>query len=256
MSILTPSRILHGDCVQVMRELPSESVDFILTDPPYLVRYRDRGGRTVANDDNDRWLKPAFAEMFRLLKPGTLALSFYGWNAVDRFFDAWKTAGFRVVGHLVFRKRYASSTRFFEYRHESAYLLAKGDVTPPAAPLPDVLDWEYTGNRLHPTEKPVQCLTPIVRSFCKPGGLVLDSFCGSGSSLVAARDAGCAYLGIELDAGHHRTASERLHGVFLDQADNRHVDSPASVVSLRSRRRSIGEAGWPRPFTRYVDAIA
>lgn len=36
------NRILHGDCVQVMRSLPAESVDFIMTDPPYLVRYRDR----------------------------------------------------------------------------------------------------------------------------------------------------------------------------------------------------------------------
>ena len=151
------NRILHGDCVYVLRQLPAQSIDFVLTDPPYLVRYRSRDGRTVANDDNDRWMKPAFAEMFRLLKPGSLALSFYGWNRVDRFFDAWKAAGFAVVGHLVFRKRYASSSRFFEYRHESAYLLAKGRPALPATPLPDVLDWTYTGNKRHPTEKPVQC---------------------------------------------------------------------------------------------------
>jgi site-specific DNA-methyltransferase (adenine-specific) len=249
MSILPSNRILRGDCVEVMRDLPAESVDFILTDPPYLVRYRDRAGRTVANDDNDRWLKPAFAEMLRLLKPDTLALSFYGWNAVDRFFDAWKAAGFSVVGHLVFRKRYASCKRFFEYRHESAYLLAKGDARFPAVPLPDVMDWQYTGNRLHPTQKPVSCLTPIVRSFCKPGSLVLDPFCGSGSSLVAAQDAGCAYLGIELDQGHHRTAAKRL-GV-----------SVSSLTPIGSSRRSAAGAKadedamhWARPFTRYVDA--
>ncbi len=52
MIALTPNRILHGDCVQLMTALPAESVDFILTDPPYLVRYRDRTGRRVANDDN------------------------------------------------------------------------------------------------------------------------------------------------------------------------------------------------------------
>jgi len=235
MNALPTNRILHGDCVQLMRGLPADSVDFILTDPPYLVRYRSRDGRTVANDDNDRWLKPAFSEMFRLLKPGSLALSFYGWNRVDRFFDAWVSAGFRVVGHLVFAKRYASSARFFAYRHESAYLLAKGDARPPAAPLPDVMDWQYTGNRLHPTQKPAECLTPLIRSFCKPGGLVLDPFCGSGSSLVAARDAGCAFLGIELDAAHHRTAAERL-GLVSEHADD-------------------GDAmPWAQPFTRYVDA--
>jgi DNA modification methylase len=236
---LIPNRILHGDCVQVMRGLPAESADFILTDPPYLVRYRDRGGRRVANDDRADWLKPAFAEMFRLLKPGTLALSFYGWNRVDLFFDAWKAAGFDVVGHLVFTKRYASKSRFFGYRHESAYLLAKGRPKLPSKPLPDVMDWQYTGNRLHPTQKPAQCLTPIVKTFCTPGNLVLDPFCGSGSSLVAARDAGCSYLGIELDADHHRTASNRLG-----------IDVPHGPAS----GEAFGEAGWARPFTRYVDA--
>jgi DNA modification methylase len=246
MNALPSNRILHGDCVPLMTALPSGSVDFILTDPPYLVRYRDRSGRTVANDDRDDWLKPAFAEMFRLLKPGSFALSFYGWNKADLFFDAWKSAGFKIVGHIVFRKRYASSARFFEYRHESAYLLAKGEVTPPAAPLPDVMDWQYTGNRLHPTEKPVPCLTPIVRAFCKPGGLVLDPFCGSGSTLVAARDAGCAYLGIELDAGHHRTATERL-GLAAAQAVPPALPRHAAKASA---------ASWPLPFTRYVSLEA
>jgi DNA modification methylase len=234
-----PSRILHGDCIETMRGLPPESVDFVLTDPPYLVRYRSRDGRKVANDDNARWLKPSFAEMYRLLKPGSFALSFYGWNKADLFFDAWKSAGFKVVGHIVFHKRYASSARFLQYRHESAYLLAKGDVTPPAVLLPDVLEWAYTGNRLHPTQKPVESLLPIVRAFCKPGDLVLDPFCGSGSSLVAARDAGCRFLGIELDAGHHRTASERLFG---------------TAPSLASRKPMSELPRWPLPFSGYAVA--
>jgi len=235
MSTLTPNCIL-GDCIDVMRGLPAESIDFILTDPPYLVNYRSRDGRTVANDNNDRWLRPAFAQMHRLLKPDSLALSFYGWNRVDLFFDAWKAAGFQVVGHLVFRKRYGSSKRFFEYRHESAYLLAKGNAKPPAAPLPDVQDWQYTGNRLHPTQKPVECLTPIIKAFCEPGAMVLDPFCGSGSTLVAAREAGCGFVGIELDADHHRTACNRLGIGPLMQAD-------------------VGDiTPWARPFTRYVDA--
>ena len=210
MNSLTPNRILHGDCVERMLELPPESVDFILTDPPYLVRYRSRDGRTVANDDNDLWLKPAFAEMFRLLKPGSFAVSFYGWNRVDLFVEAWKGAGFRIVGHVVFRKRYASSGRFLRYTHESAYLLAKGAVTPPEHVIADVIDWKYTGNRLHPTQKPVDSLKPVVAAFCPPGGLVLDPFCGSGSTLVAARELGREFLGIELDARHHRTACDRV----------------------------------------------
>lgn len=207
---LPTNDVLHGDCVEVMRQLPSESVDFVLTDPPYLVRYRSRDGQSIANDNNDRWLKPAFAEMFRLLKPGSFAVSFYGWNRVDLFVDAWKAAGFRIVGHVVFRKRYASSGRFLRYTHEQAYLLAKGAVTPPEHAIADVIDWKYTGNRLHPTQKPVDSLKPLVAAFCPPSGLVLDPFCGSGSTLVAAKELGRDFLGIELDARHHRTARERV----------------------------------------------
>lgn len=59
--------MLLGDCIdeQVQRLAPG-SVDLILSDPPYLVCYRDRNGRTVTNDNNARWLKPAFAGMAHL----------------------------------------------------------------------------------------------------------------------------------------------------------------------------------------------
>jgi adenine-specific DNA-methyltransferase len=187
--------VFHGDCVEIMRRMPSTSVDFILTDPPYICRYRARDGQRVANDDNARWLRPAFVQMYRLLKDAAFCVSFYGWNKADLFLAAWRAAGFRTVGHIVFRKRYASAVGFLRYEHESAYLLAKGDVQRPLQPLPDVLNWTYTGNRHHPTEKPVGCLKPLIDAFCPPGGTVLDPFCGSGSTLVAAKELGRGYVG-------------------------------------------------------------
>ncbi|WFU01931.1 DNA methyltransferase [Rhizobium sp. CB3171] len=205
--------ILYGDCISLMQRLPGGSVDFILTDPPYFVRYQDRRGRTVANDDNGDWLVPAFAEMHRVLKNGGFAVSFYGWNKVDLFMDAWRKAGFRIVGHLVFHKGYASSQRFLRHTHEQAYLLAKGSASMPTRPLDDVLCWDSTGNRIHPTQKPVRPLESLVSAFSRPGELVLDPFCGSGSSLVAARQCGRDFLGMELDQRHHMAASLRVHSM-------------------------------------------
>jgi adenine-specific DNA-methyltransferase len=187
--------VLGGNCIQAMRTFERGSVDFILTDPPYITRYRGRDGRTVANDDNAQWLRPAVNQMHRVLKPGGFCVSFYGWAKADLFTEAWRTAGLRIVGHLVFRKRYASSARFLRYEHDQAYLLAKGEVSPPAHPVPDVIDFDYTGNRLHPTQKPTSALVPLIECFTRPGELVLDPFCGSGSTLEAARSLGRDWLG-------------------------------------------------------------
>jgi adenine-specific DNA-methyltransferase len=202
--------VLHADCLKALPMLPDGSVNFILTDPPYITRYKSRDGRTVPNDDNDTWLKPAFAEMYRVLATNSFAVSFYGWPMADRFMQAYRAAGFRVVGHLMFPKTYASSTRFLRYQHESAHLLAKGDPRQPQTPIGDVIPWKYTGNKLHPTQKPMSVLTPLVETFSATGDTVLDPFAGSGSTLMAAKSLGRCYIGIELDANYHAIARQRL----------------------------------------------
>ncbi|HEX4001180.1 MAG TPA: DNA methyltransferase [Candidatus Acidoferrales bacterium] len=202
--------VLRGDCIGVMRQFRSASIDFVLTDPPYLAHYRSRDGRRVANDGDCAWLKPSFAEIFRVLRRDSFCVSFYGWHQADQFIAAWREAGFRLAGHLTFPKRYPSAERLLRYQHENAYLLAKGRPARPAQPIPDVLEWEYSGNRLHPTQKPLCVLTPLIQSFSRPGDLVLDPFCGSGSTLVAAQIERRAFLGIELDPAYFEIAQRRL----------------------------------------------
>jgi DNA modification methylase len=202
--------IVHGDCIDLMRQMPSGSIDLILTDPPYLVNFRDRDGRSLQNDTNASWLKPAMAEAYRVLKQNRLMLCFYGWPRAEMFLEAWRNAGFRPVGHLVFRKSYTSKSRFLKYQHEQAYLLAKGNPPLPKNPLPDVQRLIYTGNKLHPTQKAVTSLVPIIRAFTLPGDLVLDAFCGSASTCAAALLTGRRYTGIELDAEYHRVATQRM----------------------------------------------
>ena len=204
------NRILLGDCVAAMGQMPPASVDFIATDPPYLVNYSDRNGRSIANDKTDEWLRPSFVQMYRVLKPDHFALSFYAWNRIDTFYAAWKAAGFRPVGHLVFVKRYASSERYVGYSHESAYLLAKGNPPKPNTLLRDVLAWRYTGNTLHPTQKPVSALVPPIQAFTRPGEIVLDPFVGSGTTAVAAKSLGRRYIGIDIDPVYAVCAQNRL----------------------------------------------
>lgn len=210
---LVKNSIINGDCIQVMAQMRAGCVDFMLTDPPYLVRYRSRDGRAVPNDDNDRWLFPACKQMYRVLAADSFAVSFYGWSRADRFIRAWRAAGFRIVGHLVFAKPYASNAGVVKYQHEQAYVLAKGRPQAPKQQISDVLKWEYSGNKLHPTQKPLGILKPLIQTFSEQGSVVCDPFCGSGSSLLAAKPLFREYIGIELDPKYAAIATRRLEAV-------------------------------------------
>jgi hypothetical protein len=75
---LPVNTILNGNCIDKMRQMPSNSIDFILPDPPYLVNYRDRNGRSIPNDANTDWLRPAMRGAYRILKQDRVAIMFYG----------------------------------------------------------------------------------------------------------------------------------------------------------------------------------
>ena len=212
---IEPNTVAHGDCVELLATIPAESVDFVLTDPPYFARYRARDGRTVPNDDNLTWLKPAFRQVARVLRPDSFAAVFYGWPHADLFMQAFRSAGLRAVGHMVFPKHYRSKVGFLQSQHEQAYLLAKGEPARPPRPISDVIRWTYTGNKLHPTQKPLSALLPLVEAFSRPGHVILDPFCGSGSSLLAAKLLGRRYIGFDIDPVYAATAQNRLAGQLV-----------------------------------------
>lgn len=205
--------IITGDAAQVLKDVAEGAIDLVVTDPPYLVNYRDRSGRSLQNDNNPDGVLPVFEPMARAMKTNSYAICFAGWSALPQFSAAWEAAGLRIVSQIVWEKQYASRQGYTQYRHESAYVLAKGNPARPAYPLPSVMDWVYSGNRLHPTEKAVEIIAPLIRCFSKPDDLVCDPFSGSGSTSLAAVLNGRNYLGIDIDDQHCTTARARLAGV-------------------------------------------
>jgi site-specific DNA-methyltransferase (adenine-specific) len=202
-----------------MAKLPSGCIDLIITDPPYLVNYKDRKGRGIKNDTSNNsadWLLPSFKQMYRLLKPKSFCIVFYGWNSIDKFMYAWKKAGFNIASHIVWTKSYDSGKKYLKYRHECAYLLTKGYPDVPENPLPSVMPWKYSGNGLHPTQKPVEILIPLIAKFSNIGDIVLDSFAGSGLTAVASVLTKRDFLGYELDKEYHKVAVKRLADLVND----------------------------------------
>ena len=223
--------IHHGDCLEVLTTLPSESIDFVLTDPPYLVGYQgrwDSDHKVIVGDDNPDWLRPAFSEIWRVMKPDTCCVSFYGWPHVDTFLGIWKEIGFRPVSHLAFVKRQWGLGRFTRSGHETAFLLAKGRPRTPAVAISDVFDWHRDEITFHPNQKPLASLASILHTFCPAVGIVLDPFMGSGSTLRAAKDLAITAIGIEIEERYCRKAAARMaQGVLafqLQDTDDVHGD--------------------------------
>lgn len=204
------NQIINGDCIDILRWMPSETVDLIVTDPPYGVRYKSRDGRTIIGDNTLKWLYPSFRQIYRVLKNNSMCLSFYGWQKADIFLDTWRAVGFQPISHFVFIKNYSSKKGFASAHHESAYLLAKGKPQKPIQPPKDIQSWKYTGNRLHPTQKPVESLKTIIKAYSKHGDIILDPFAGSGSTAVAAQELGRFYIGIEKDFNYADIAQKRM----------------------------------------------
>lgn len=209
------NRILCGDCRTVLQELPRASVDLVVTDPPYLAHYHARDGRSFRNDNprDAAWLFRAMQEIYRVLKDDRFFVCFFGFHQVDRFLAAWRRAGFRTLEQLVWVKDYPSSVGIVGRWHEAAYVLAKGRPPRPEVVLKSVLEWQYTGNELHPSQKPMLAMLLLILAYSRAGDVVLDPFAGSGTTAVAAYRAGRQYIGIELDPTYARIAEERLRTV-------------------------------------------
>jgi DNA modification methylase len=135
--------------------------------------------------------------MWRVLKPDSVCISFYGWPSADVFLDAWYLCGFRAVSVLVLIKGNWRLGYFTRAQHEQAYVLAKGRPRRPESALSDVIisDHLALANLLHPSQKPLGAISRLISAFTVEGTTVLDPFCGSGTTLVAARNLGLRAVG-------------------------------------------------------------
>jgi site-specific DNA-methyltransferase (adenine-specific) len=195
-----------------MRSMPGASIDLVVTDPPYLVDYRPRDGRRCVNDDNEEWVLPAFRELYRVLKADSLCACFYGWPWIDHFMQVWKQVGFRPVSHLTWIKAHSSREGYTRSHHEVGFLLAKGEPPRPRNPPSDLLPWEYTGNTLHPNQKPVNGILPLIQAYSKLDDIILDPFAGSGTTGIAAKACQRRFVLIEKVSRMCQVAQKRVSG--------------------------------------------
>ncbi|TFV59567.1 site-specific DNA-methyltransferase [Geodermatophilus sp. DF01-2] len=198
--------MVRADAAQLLPALPSGCVDAVVTDPPWNLG-RPYGTTTdrMADDDYVRWLAGILRECARVSR-GAVAVCIGTHNAArtDRLLGG---SGLRVAGRLCWHREPGC--------RETVLLAAPPGWVPPAGRLAAaarVLERTPELRRRfgHPVPKPVPVMAALVRLACPPGGLLLDPFVGTGSTLVAARRAGRRSIGLELEERFCRTAVARL----------------------------------------------
>jgi len=213
--------LYNADCRDLLLDLPSQSVDCLLTDPPYGMAWESKGKgakpiRADGTRQGMRVLREALTSASRALSLDAHAYVFCHWQSWPDFWDAcsshlrvrsariwWKAQG--GTGDL--RQSYApdyevvlfaaqSSRRALAGKREGAVIAGY----PPVPPK----------QRTHPTEKPVALLAHLLKKSCPTDGLVLDPFAGTGSTLVAAQQFGVRAVGVELEESYCEAAAKRL----------------------------------------------
>jgi len=238
--------VMQGDCRVLLPGLPAESVDCILTDPPY-------GETSLAWD---RWPEGWLAAAHRVLKSSGSMWCFGSTRLFMAKAEEFKRAGWRMSQDVVWEKHNGSgmlNDRFrkvhemvlhfykdgspwsgvwkqpqYSYGHKARTMVGRGKPTQCSSGATRGLnEWVHqsdgrrlmrsvlfakkmTGSAVHPTQKPQELLTPLLEYACPPGGLVLDPFAGSGSTgLTAAASGRDAWL-IEADPTYVETINRRL----------------------------------------------
>ena len=225
--------LYHGDCREILPGLHSETFDLVLTDPPYLVSYSGRWGSdwgVIEGDTDQSWVLPVNRELWRVLRPDSLCISFYGWPSADVFFDAWYLTGFRPVSVLVLIKPRWGLGFFTRAQHEQAYVLAKGRPKKPDAAISDVLISEDIDQQLHPNQKPLGAISRLVSAFSAADAMILDPFSGSGTTLVAARNLGRRAVGIEIEERFCELAALRLSQQVFHFAEPAHAPEQLPLI--------------------------
>ena len=220
--------LLHGDCLVRMSEIPSGSVDLVLTDPPYRMtktgnscrpNYMPNGEILDGNvPDTREW----FAQVYRVLRDQSHFYTFCNRNDMREYLNQAHEAGFHFHNMINMVKDTNMPNRWYLKFTEPVLFFKKGK----AKPINDMTsrDYEFVSmpkgeSKSHPTEKPLAFITKLVTNSSLHGDTVLDPFAGSGTTGVACANTGRKFIGIEKDPKYFEIAKQRIEAAYLNNME-------------------------------------
>ena len=207
--------LYHSDCRAVLPEIPNESIDLTLTDPPFgnCLEYgrNQLGSRKISNDDNLDWLPEVSKALWEIQKNDTTLVWFCQWRTFADFWNAFVPLGFKMRTTAVWDKLQPGlSGGGYSEQWEAINVWRKGEPREQrnrgnVFGIPRV-----PGRPVHPNEKPLRLIISLMEMSSKEGDLVFDPFMGSGTTALAARSTGRRAICCELDEQYCEYAARQL----------------------------------------------
>ena len=218
-----------GDCLELMKDMPDGSIDLIVTDPPYLIKYKTnrRKNKThdfcseILNDDNYALISNYIKECYRILKDNTAMYMFCNCDRVDYFKQELEKTGFKIKNMIIWVKNNWTAGDLkaqFGKQYEIIFLVNKGRKYFNGKRITDVWNFDrVSGNKqVHQNQKPVDLLEQCILKHSKENDIVFDGFMGVGSTGVACLNTNRNFIGIELDEKYFNIAKERIEKISLE----------------------------------------
>ena len=244
--------IINGDTREVLKTFPDNFFDCVVSDIPYLlvtggattgkvgvphgILSKDRlktskdlkSKRMKSENDIDNktlmesgklfenvpkfeeWL----GELYRVTKDNTHIYLMINSRNLKELQQKAEKAGFKFLNLLVWVKNNATPNKYFMQKCEFILMLRKGyakNINDMGANNVFMIN-NPIGNKFHPTEKPIELMKNFISQSTKEGDIVLDMFCGAGSTCIAAKELGLNYVGVEIEKRYYNIAIARLNG--------------------------------------------
>ena len=214
-------KLINGDCLEVMKKIPNEKIDLIVTDPPYIMDYQSNRRVVkekfdkIKNDINSEDLISDYlAECYRILKNDTSIYVFCSWHKID-FFKQEFEKHFKLKNLIVWNKNNHGSGDLkgsYAPKHELILYGHKGRSLFREKRIPDVIDCDKISSAklIHPTEKPLELLSIFIKNSSDIGDIVFDGFSGSSPTLVVCQNLKRKGLGVEIEKEYCKVSKIRL----------------------------------------------
>ncbi|NOF25747.1 site-specific DNA-methyltransferase [Vibrio cholerae] len=216
----TEENIYNLDAVEWLKTLESNSIDLVVTDPPYesLEKHRRVGTTTRlknSKSSSNKWFdifpnsrfEELLNEIYRVLKKNSHFYLFCDQETMFVIKPIAEKVGFKFWKPIIWDKVRIGMGYHYRARYECILFFEKGKKKLNDLSVPDIL----TVPRIHrgyPTEKPVELAKILINQSSSEGDLILDPFCGSGSSAIAALECSRNFIGndLSIDAVNHTMA--------------------------------------------------